>query len=213
MLKRKKTKNREEWLSCRYSGIGGSESAAVVGLSPWLTASELWMLKTGEKESSDLSTNEAVATGVRMEPVLRNLYKAMHPQYRVTYNQFDLLSQKERPWLFATLDGELYDKETKKHGVLEIKTSSPVGSKGWGEWNEQIPVWYRCQLSHQLLATGFDFAVLYACLFTRDRDFTIREYCFDRDDLKDDMAWLLEKETEFWDKIQKKELPGLTIVL
>lgn len=34
-------KNNEEWLSARKKGIGASEAAAVVGLSPWKTNVDL----------------------------------------------------------------------------------------------------------------------------------------------------------------------------
>ena len=210
-LCRTKCKSRDEWIACRYNGIGASESAAVVGLSPWLTSSELWQIKTGMKQPADLSGNEAVSTGNRMEPILRNLFKAMHPQMKLTYHQYDLLSQKDRPWLFATLDGEL--KDGKKNGILEIKTATPTGASGWADWKDQIPEHYMVQICHQLLATGYDFVILYACLFTRDNDFTVREYRFNREDCQQDMDWLLEKETEFWNKIQKNEVPGLTILL
>ena len=44
---------RERWLECRMHGpngdipytIGGSDVAAVFGLSPWTTPLELWMIK------------------------------------------------------------------------------------------------------------------------------------------------------------------------
>ena len=46
---------RERWLECRMHGpngdipytIGGSDVAAVFGLSPWTTPLELWMIKKG----------------------------------------------------------------------------------------------------------------------------------------------------------------------
>lgn len=212
-MKRKHCRNRKEWLTARASqGIGASESAAILGLSPWMTSSDLWLIKTGQREAADISDNESVSLGVKMEPILRNLFKVMHPEFRLTYHQYDLLYQAERPWIFSTLDGELYEKETKKHGILEIKTATPVGSKGWEQWTGQIPAHYLCQIEHQLLCTGYDFAILFACLFTKDEDFSVRAYRFEREDLQEDMDLLLKKETEFWDSVQNRKLPGLTIM-
>lgn len=208
---RKKPKTREEWLSLRKSGIGASESAAVVGLSPWMTASELYEIKTGLKQARDLSDNEEVSRGVRMEKPLRELYKSQHPDYKVVHHPYDMLYQKERPWMFATLDGEVKDSD-KHSGVLEIKTASPNGKAGWAKWNEQIPEAYMAQILHQLICSGYDFVDLFAALINREDDMTIRTYHFERADLEEDMAWLLEKETEFWNNVQNQSVPPLTFV-
>ena len=211
-LCREKPTDETIWLKARAErGIGGSEAAAIVGMSPWMTANELWQLKTGNAEPKDLSDDSFVQKGVRLEPALRELYKAIHPDTKVSFHKYDLLFQSDRPWLFATLDGEL--KEGKRKGVLEIKTSTPVGKAGWEKWNNQIPSNYHCQILHQFLATGYDFAVLFACLFNAEGDFTVREYRFEREDLKDDLNWLLEKETEFWQTVQNRTLPPMTLVL
>ncbi len=107
-LSRISAKDRDEWLKLRLSqGIGGSEAAACVGLSPWKTPLELWKEKTGVISEKDLSDKESVSRGVRLEPALRELYRALHPEYNVEYYKYDLLFQSERPWLFATLDGEI----------------------------------------------------------------------------------------------------------
>ena len=38
---------RKEWLAVRKRGIGSSDAAAAVGLSPYKSQLELWMEKTG----------------------------------------------------------------------------------------------------------------------------------------------------------------------
>ena len=42
-----KTMSREEWLRVRKQGIGASDAAAAVGLNPYQSPLELWMVKTG----------------------------------------------------------------------------------------------------------------------------------------------------------------------
>ena len=206
-----KCKSREEWLSRRSMGIGASESAAIVGLSPFMTAQELWQLKTGETQPKDLSDNPFVQRGVQLEPALRNLYKAIHPELKVTHHPYDMLYQKERPWMFATLDGEIKDGD--KNGILEIKTSTPVGKAGWAKWDQQVPPNYYTQIAWQLLCTGYDFAVLFACIFNQENDFVVREYRFEREFMQDDMEYLLRKATEFWQSVENRTLPPMTIVL
>ena len=51
VLIRKHFEDRESWLEGRQElGIGGSDAAAVCGLSPWTSPVELWKIKTGQKK-------------------------------------------------------------------------------------------------------------------------------------------------------------------
>jgi predicted phage-related endonuclease len=42
--------SRDEWLTVRKKGIGGSDAAAAIGLNPYQSPLELWMIKTGRDE-------------------------------------------------------------------------------------------------------------------------------------------------------------------
>ena len=99
---RKKFDSREDWLNYRThgGGIGASEVAAIVGLSKWKTATELWQEKVFGL-SKDLSDNEAVSKGVRLEPYLRGLFTGLHPEYKLEYFPFDILYQDETPYSFC----------------------------------------------------------------------------------------------------------------
>lgn len=46
---------RAEWLEGRRQGIGGSDVAAVLGLSPWKTALDVWNDKLGLSEEKEMS--------------------------------------------------------------------------------------------------------------------------------------------------------------
>lgn len=215
MLKRISFETREDWLAGRNTqGIGGSEAAAVCGLSPWMTPLELWRQKTGQSRAKDLSGNAAVEKGNQWEPILRDLFAATHPEYAVEYHQYDILYQEERPFIFATLDGELLEESGRK-GVLEIKTATPNGKAGWAKWaNGNMPEHYYAQCCHELLASGFDFVRLFACLFSLDGSYTIKIYEVERSDAQDDMDWLLEQETRFWkNSILGGAMPSTPLVL
>lgn len=201
MLQRLRFETREEWLEGRQrQGFGGSDAAAVVGLSPWMSPLELWKTKMGVIRPKDIGGNAAVAQGVRMEPILRDFYLAEHPEYRGEYHPYDILYQAERPWLFATLDGMLFTEEGRS-GILEIKTGTPKGKEGWSHWaNGQMPEQYFVQVAHQLLATGYDFVRLFACLYSANGDKTLKEYEIEREDVEEDLAWLLEEETRFYER-------------
>ena len=210
-MTRIKCKTREEWLNCRAKqGIGASEAAAAVGLSPWMTQTELWQLKTGLVQPKDISDNEAVSRGVMYEPALRGMYMAGHPEYQLEHHPFDMLYQKERPWLFCTLDGEVTDAAGRK-GILEIKTASPVG-RAWTAWEGKIPDHYLCQVTSQLISTGYDFADLYAGLWDTNRnEIIIREYHLEREQCQADIDWLTAELEKFWESVQKKQMPKVKL--
>ena len=44
-----KEMDRQEWLNVRKQGIGSSDAAAAVGLNPYQSQLELWMIKTGRE--------------------------------------------------------------------------------------------------------------------------------------------------------------------
>ena len=83
MLQRLHLEDRASWLAARAAqGIGASECAAAVGRSPWMTQAELWQIKTGQKGNKDLSDNDAVERGNRMEDAIRYFYACAHPDQR-----------------------------------------------------------------------------------------------------------------------------------
>lgn len=210
-LKRISFPDRASWLEGRSAqGVGASEAAAVCGMSPWTTKNELWELKRGVRKSKDISDNAEVLRGVNMEGAVRDFFSALHPEFFVVHYPYDLLYQEERPWLFATLDGELLADDGKT-GILEIKTASPNGRASWAEWEGKVPGHYYCQICHQLLASGYAFAILQAALWTRSGDIILREYRFDRTDCEEDITWLLEQEEEFWESVRTGKRPGAPI--
>lgn len=213
MLERIHCEDKDAWLRMRSIGIGASEAAAAIGMSPWQTPLELWKLKCGFEEPKDISGNSAVQTGVAMEPVLRDFYIKTHQEYQLEYYPYDILRQTERPWMFATLDGELITEDGRR-GILEIKTSTPNGKAGWEKWaNGNMPQNYYIQTLQQLLATGYDFVRLFACLYSMNGDITLREYEIERADVEDDLNWLLEQEAEFWRKVENHIMPAMPLMI
>lgn len=197
MLIREHYENREEWLAHRMR-IGGSEIAAVIGQSPFMSNVELWELKTGKRKPKDLSGNENVKYGVRLEGALRGLFQAEHPEMQVEYYPYDILYQDDTPYIGCTLDGELTETATGKKGILEIKTSQMVSKVAGLKWDGQVPMNYYCQCLAQLIATGWDFVCLYAQLKRLDGDSAIRLYRFDREDCQADMGWIKSEAERFW---------------
>lgn len=60
--------NRKEWLKARQKGIGGSDAASVLGISPWKTNVQLWEEKTGITEPEDISGKRSSASVKNLRP-------------------------------------------------------------------------------------------------------------------------------------------------
>ena len=155
----------------RYLGKSGLEVSAL-GLG-CMGLSHGYGPATDTRQAIEL-IRAAVERGVRMEPALRELYAAMNPQMQVEHFPYDILAQSERPWLTATLDGDLTD-ENGRRGILEIKTGQLMKKADYEKWADgNVPIYYLAQTQWQLLATGWDFVDLFAALQDIRGDWSIR---------------------------------------
>lgn len=202
---------REAWLSHRDEHIGASEAGAILGYG-FMTKMDLWKVKVGQAKQKDLTDNPAVAYGNRAEDALRQLFMAKHPEYQLEYRPYDYVYQEERPWLKATLDGELIAGDGSR-GILEIKTATCMSKADWAKWNGRIPDGYLCQISHQFLATDYDFAYLFAELTGADGNSVLRTYYFLREEMEGNMEFVLGEEEAFWNDVQNRKIPAATLRL
>ena len=67
-------KTHEEWLAIRQTGLGGSDIAAALGVSPWKTPVELWMEKTGQK-TDDAGNPLLLDIGSALEDLVAKNYE------------------------------------------------------------------------------------------------------------------------------------------
>lgn len=209
-----KPRDRNEWLEKRRRGLGGSDAGTAIGLNDYKTNVQLWEEKTGQKAPEDISNNPAVSYGKLAEPHLREMFKLDFPEYSVDYHEFYMYVNDEYPFIFATLDGELTETETGKKGILEIKTTTIKNSLQWQKWDGEIPDSYYIQILHQLIATGWNFAILKAYIrYYKDEELraTVRHYRIDREDVTEDLQYLLEQEITFWQKVKNGERPPLIL--
>lgn len=147
----------EGWLAQRTKGIGGSDVAAIMGLSPWHTPVEAWLEKTGGAQPDDISDKPYVQFGNIMEPIIGKWYADQHPE-RTVRRVNAICKSKERPWAQASLDYEVRDGEW---GVLEIKTARTAS-----DWADGVPPYYLTQIAHYMSVTGRTFADV--AVFFRD---------------------------------------------
>ena len=143
-----------EWLEVRRSGLGGSDVAAALGMSPWKSTLELWEEKAlGKKQPWQES--ESMAWGKLLEPVIRDEF-ARRTGMKVTPCR-SMLQSPQYPWMLASLDG-IIDDPQRGIGVLEIKTTSAFRQDDWSE--DRCPDAYALQVAHYLAVTGLSYAVV-----------------------------------------------------
>lgn len=92
---------REEWLALRRRGIGGSDVAAILGLSKWHSPLDVYRDKIGE--GADQPDSPAMEWGRRLEPVIREKY-AEATGLAVEKPDLMLISG-DHPYMVADLDG------------------------------------------------------------------------------------------------------------
>lgn len=146
----------EQWLTLRKTGIGGSEAAAIAGVSNPKYNSALKVFKN--KLSMTINTeppSEAAEMGHIMEPVIRSVFKQKNPQYKVYRSNF-MWRSEESSFCQANVDGIIYCPE-KGWGVLEIKNMSEYRLGEFGE--QEIPIEFQIQMSHYLYCLGLNWGV------------------------------------------------------
>ncbi|QOV20550.1 YqaJ viral recombinase family protein [Blautia liquoris] len=208
------TKDHDAWLKARTFGIGGSDAAAVLGLNPYKTNTELYEEKTGQWTPEDISDKPYVKYGTMAEPLIRELFSLDYPEYKVEYHENRILRSNKYPFMQASLDGELTDQDGRR-GILEIKTSNIRNGRMFDKWKERIPDNYYIQVLHYLLVTGYQFVVLRAHLRTdwggAGRQTSVRHYFIERSEVTDDLDMLLEVEQRFWNCVESGRKPPLIL--
>lgn len=195
--------SHKEWLKGRHS-IGGSDASTFIGMNPYKTNNQLWKEKKGIVKAKEV-TSEAIDHGNDLEPVLRFWFQQSYKDYDVKYQENAILQSKKHDFMLYSPDGLLFHEE-KGRGIFESKTTLIQNANMLEEWNNQIPQHYYIQILHGLLVTDFDYVVLVAELrFAWNDRVEIRVYYFYREEVKEDLEFLLDKELWNWNEFYFKD--------
>ena len=158
-----------EWHEARRHGIGASEIAAVLGISPWESPLSLYWRK---REGWEVEETEQMRTGRILEPAIAE-WAAGALDCDATGRVLvpcSLMAHPDRPWQLATPDrilrqgvpcgpcdygvmAECRCGETEPIAVVELKWTSTWD--GWGDdGTDDIPVHYRAQVLWQCDVVG-----------------------------------------------------------
>ena len=203
--------DRETWKKERKGGIGGSDAAAALGMSKWMTNVMLWQLKTGRAEPSDLSDNPAVRYGTFAEAPLRELYTLENEdKYTMYYQPDTIIVNRVDDSMRYSPDGLLIEKETGRLGIWECKTATMHGIQKKELWKTEIPKEYYIQVLHGMNVTGAEFVELHAQIeWCGER--IRRTFHIEREDVLEDLKFVFEGVKEFIGYINRDEEPPLWI--
>lgn len=176
-----------EQKQAREHGIGASECAAVLGISPYCTPYELWLIKTGRMPKEDILTESRVR--------LRNFHEeTIAREYAIQKNVklkrvHKTLYHKKFPFMLCHLDRVVIGQRK----IVECKSSMGWMKSTWGEvGTDNVPMDYLAQVQHQYACSNLTEADM-AVLIDID-DFRIYPIVRDNDVIKT----IEERVEHFW---------------
>lgn len=190
-----KTKDmpKAEWLRLRRNGIGGSDAAAILGMSPWKSPMDVWLEKTGEFTRDD-EDNEKMYWGTVLEAVVAEEFTRRTGVK--TRRRNAMLQSRKHPFMIANVDrlvvGEPAGLECKTTGLYNVD-----------DWRIGIPEYYFPQVQHYMAVTGYP--VWYVAVLIGGQEY--KHYEVPRDD--GFIRELVAAERDFWRRVTEKVPPPI----
>ena len=182
----------EEWLRHRQRSIGGSDAAAIVGLSAYVSPYTVWADKLGKIPPSE--DNEAMRQGRDLEQyVAERFAEATGKKVRRENN---ILINPDFPFAHANVDRIVIGEDA----GLECKTTNQLNLKKFK--NGEFPDHYYVQCMHYMMVTGC--SKWYLAVLVLGREFLWFE--IERDE--EEIAALAKSEQEFWKCVEQGVPPA-----
>lgn len=200
---------RDQWLTARRKGIGGSDIAAILGLSPYRTPMDVFLEKRGETQPK--GNEEAMYWGTVLEDVVASEYQKRTGRRVQRINQ--MLVHAEHDFVLANIDRAVIVPEIAgnvrwKDGrlttdrILECKTANAYAADQWGDaGTDHVPDAYLLQCQWYLGITRADVADLAVLIGGSD----YRIYSIARNDGL--IGYMIEAAAEFWRRVQEGIAP------
>lgn len=192
-LKKKSTlgMSREEWLELRRHSIGGSDAAAIVGLSKWASPYTVWADKTGRLP--DKPDTEAMRQGRDLEEYVAQRFSEATGKRVKRCNA--ILYNPAYPHSHADVDRMIVG----ENAGLECKTTSTLDVKQFR--GVEFPEKYYAQCVHYMAITGAD--RWYLAVLVLGKEFHV--YTLERDEAE--IRALMDAETAFWEQYVETDTP------
>lgn len=175
-----------EWRTIRAGAIGGSDIAAVLGLSRWQSRFSLWHELEGMVAPEP--ERPVMDWGKRLEPLIVDAFREFNPDLNVSRALGAMYAHPDRLWQLASPDALILGPRGVCEDVrsgLEVKTSRHPDE--WGrDGTDQIPPYYRCQVQWCMDVFGVDrWYVALLCSGSDYRQYTIHADPTDQELMRD----------------------------
>lgn len=185
--------SREQWLELRRQGIGGSDAAAILGVSRFKSPFGVYCDKIGlsPKEEDD---NPVLKIGTYLEEYVAKLFTEASGLKVHKVNK--ILIHPTYDWMRANVDRAVVGEKA----ILECKTTTHRNNVDWDAG--EIAPEYFCQVQQYLAVTGYDHGYL-GVLFREDGAF--KWFQISRDEQYIDA--LSQAEAAFWHRVVNRLPP------
>lgn len=184
--------DNDRWLECRMHGplgdipytVGGSDVAAIFGVSPWTTPLELWLIKKGRIKPPEKSNADQLQMGHLLEPIAAYWYE--QKSGNAVTEDTNLYQHGDHPYALANFDRRFTRASDGEPGILECKSCTYHKAGDWAE--DAIPLYYELQLRFYLAVADVDIGAFSAVWGNNpDNDLAMPEIVRDR--AKEDMIF------------------------
>ena len=180
------------WLACREHGpkgdieftVGGSDVAAIFGLSPWMTPLELWMQKKGRMKARPKPNPGQLAMGHLLEPIAAHFY-AERTGNAVT-DDTNLYQHADFPYALANFDRRYVRKTDGLPGILECKSCTYHKADDWKDG--AYPLYYAMHLRYYLAVADVEHGA-FSAIWGNNPEADIAMPEIQRDRAKEDMIF------------------------
>lgn len=143
----------------RKKGLGATDCAAVMGLSPYKTPYELWLQKTGRQEDTAILSEDRLRLRHAHEETIAREYAYQRGVKLKRVNQ--TVFHKRLPFMLCNLDRVIIGQRR----IVECKSSTGFMRAAWGlSGSDEAPIHYILQVQHQLACTGYEEADIAALI-------------------------------------------------
>ena len=184
----------EQWLEARMHGphgkipytVGGSDVAAIFGVSPWTTPLELWNIKKGRMKPPKKANANQLEMGHLLEPIAAHWYaKKTGNIVKVDTN---LYQHADHSYALANFDRRFTRASDGEPGILECKSCTFHKAEEWADG--AIPLYYELQLRFYLAVADVEIGS-FSAIWGNNPDNDLAMPDIVRDRAKEDMEQVL----------------------
>ena len=181
----------ERWLQCRAHGpkgdipytVGGSDVAAIFGVSPWTTPLELWMVKKGRIKNPPKPNPDQLQMGHLLEPIAAYWYE--QKTGHTVINDTNMYQHADFPFALADFDRR-FIRPDGEPGILECKSCSYHKASAWADG--QYPLYYELQLRFYLAVADVNHGA-FSAIWGNNPETDLALPTLERDKAKEDMIF------------------------